>query len=459
MKVKRCLALWLAFLFFLTLVPGVGLPVARAAGRPVITADSVTAEPGQTVGVNVAIRDNPGILGATLTISFPSQLLLLDMANGEAFSPLTMTKPGEFSSPCRIVWDGQEIAAADVKDGVILTLWFTVPAEAQGGETFEIGVSYSNGDVVDGNLNPVSVGCVSGTITVMTPASTVIAKGGITDTGLSVEVKSPWEYETAFLILASYLNEGKMLNSQVCKVSLREGKNMYYFPDTVQAENTKAFLTDESFRPLCPPILFQPERTYTVLFQDYDGSVLSEQTVSWGESALPPVSPTRSGYVFTRWEGTYTVVTADQTVTAQYQQVSDFALVVGRAWAHSGDEDTLLPVLIHNNPGVLGMTLTLSYDTDALTLKGAMNGDAVSELVMTPSGDLTSPCRFVWDGQELSPSNIRDGTLLFLTFTISPDVSEGTYPVSIAYNSGGIIDNDLSPLEALIIPGSVTIVE
>lgn len=60
--------------------------------------------------------------------------------------------------------------------------------------------------------------------------------------------------------------------------------------------------------------------TYTVTFVDWDGTVLKEQTVNWGSSATAPEDPEREGYVFTGWDTSFTVVTSDLTVKAQYTE-------------------------------------------------------------------------------------------------------------------------------------------
>ena len=41
-----------------------------------------------------------------------------------------------------------------------------------------------------------------------------------------------------------------------------------------------------------------------------------------------------------------------------------------------------------------------------------------SVLTMTKPGKYTSPCKFTWDGQELSTDDIKDGTILNLKFSI-----------------------------------------
>ena len=56
----------------------------------------------------------------------------------------------------------------------------------------------------------------------------------------------------------------------------------------------------------------------TVTFVDWDGTVLSTQVVADGNSATAPEVPEREGYTFTGWDVEFTSVTENITVTAQY---------------------------------------------------------------------------------------------------------------------------------------------
>lgn len=58
--------------------------------------------------------------------------------------------------------------------------------------------------------------------------------------------------------------------------------------------------------------------TYTVKFVDWDGTILKEQVVNEGEDATPPADPSREGYTFDGWEGDYTNVNTNVTITAKY---------------------------------------------------------------------------------------------------------------------------------------------
>lgn len=161
-KAKRFISLCMALVFVVGVLPQ---GVLAAGSTPTISTDSVTAIPGDTVEMNVSIADNPGILGATLTVSFQEGLTLTGAKAGEAFDALSMTKPGKFTSPCNFVWDGQSIEDSDIKDGVILTLTFAVSEDVASGT--ELAVDLSAGPFVDADLNSVTCTVNGGTVTVI----------------------------------------------------------------------------------------------------------------------------------------------------------------------------------------------------------------------------------------------------------------------------------------------------
>ncbi|MCO4319885.1 InlB B-repeat-containing protein, partial [Aliidiomarina sp. Y6] len=58
--------------------------------------------------------------------------------------------------------------------------------------------------------------------------------------------------------------------------------------------------------------------SYTVTFNDFDGTFIDSDTVEYLTAATAPADPTRTGYTFTGWDADFTSVTEDMTVTAQY---------------------------------------------------------------------------------------------------------------------------------------------
>ncbi|MDD6564251.1 MAG: cohesin domain-containing protein [Clostridiales bacterium] len=158
---------FISFLMVLTLITSLFTPIsANAQDMGTITVSTVEAAAGHTVDVPVRIDSNPGILGATLTFAFPNELTLLEGINGDAFNAHSMTPPGVLTSPCNFVWDGQDLAGNDILDGVILTLKFRIPDDAQAGETYNISVSYDEGGIQDNNLNPLTPALVNGSINI-----------------------------------------------------------------------------------------------------------------------------------------------------------------------------------------------------------------------------------------------------------------------------------------------------
>ena len=57
----------------------------------------------------------------------------------------------------------------------------------------------------------------------------------------------------------------------------------------------------------------------TVVFVDWDDTVLSTQGVKEGSAAKAPVAPVREGYTFTGWDMDFTNVTEEITVKAMYE--------------------------------------------------------------------------------------------------------------------------------------------
>lgn len=62
------------------------------------------------------------------------------------------------------------------------------------------------------------------------------------------------------------------------------------------------------------------QKQCVVTFRDHDGTVLKTETVRFGTAAVPPADPVREGYTFAGWDGSYTNVTSNAELTAQYRE-------------------------------------------------------------------------------------------------------------------------------------------
>jgi len=59
---------------------------------------------------------------------------------------------------------------------------------------------------------------------------------------------------------------------------------------------------------------------FKVTFKDWDGAVLSSQDIATGGAAIAPDNPKREGYTFTGWNKAYNSISEDTVITAQYKQ-------------------------------------------------------------------------------------------------------------------------------------------
>lgn len=121
-------------------------------------------------------------------------------------------------------------------------------------------------------------------------------------------------------------------------------------------------------------ITAQYVQQFTVTFKNYDGSTLKTQTVDMGSSATPPANPSRKGYEFTSWSGTYTNVTANQVVTATYTQLTNTRNLLELIYVDNQDGTLTLTVAVKGNVvNFAGIEGYVSFDTSKLTYSSRTN--------------------------------------------------------------------------------------
>ena len=169
-----------------------------------------------------------------------------------------------------------------------------------------------------------------------------------------------------------------------------------------------------------------------------------------------------SGKTATTFQPDATCVRA-QVVTFLYRYAGEPALgeddtegiKVGSVNAAKGST-VQIPVTITNNPGIIGMALTVTYNENVMTMTSVSKGEAISGVLeMTPSKELNSGCNIIFDSVTVSDENIKDGVIVYLTFTIKSDAAAGSYPVTIT--ASGILNNNVEEVEVPLTNGSVTI--
>ena len=158
--------------------------------------------------------------------------------------------------------------------------------------------------------------------------------------------------------------------------------------------------------------------TYTVTFKDWDGTVLSTQTVEEGAAATAPAAPSRTGYTFTGWDVDFSNVTSDLTVTAQYSVNSytityyvDGALYNTQTYAY-GAAVTMLA-----EPTKEGYTFS-GWDTTITTMP-ANNVTVNGTFTLIPVTTYT--VTFMANGEVVSTQNVQAGAAA--TAPAAPEVA------------------------------------
>lgn len=134
-------------------------------------------------------------------------------------------------------------------------------------------------------------------------------------------------------------------------------------------------------------------------------------------------------------------------------------IVISNTEAKPGDTVFVTATLV-NNPGILGMSIALSYEEGVLELIDAQSGEAFSEvLTMSHSKTLGNGCVFLWDGEEVLKDQILDGSVLKLQFKISEKAAPGKCTIILICNKGGTVDNNLQIVDVDVINGFINIKE
>ena len=122
--------------------------------------------------------------------------------------------------------------------------------------------------------------------------------------------------------------------------------------------------------------------SYNVTFVDGLGNTLKTQNVNYGSNATPPATPTRVGYTFNGWSGSYNNITSSRTITAIWKPITLDVIVPEslNIYQQGGTENLKIDPLniINNSVGIvdinkLRLTVNLitlvNKDTDFKKMK------------------------------------------------------------------------------------------
>lgn len=159
---------------------------------PTFYVTDATTTPGQTIQVDVAVKNNPGFISTKLAVGYDSSVLEIVSAEGKdfsnvAFSPLT-------KNPINVNWV-DSINPNNTTNGVIATLTIKIKDDAPDGD-YNITLSYDPEDVYDETFTNVSFVTASGTVTVAGRVSGDVNDDGKVnnrDLGVLMQYLNDWD--------------------------------------------------------------------------------------------------------------------------------------------------------------------------------------------------------------------------------------------------------------------------
>ena len=114
-----------------------------------------------------------------------------------------------------------------------------------------------------------------------------------------------------------------------------------------------------------------------------------------------------------------------------------------------------VPVYLESNPGLINVTIDISYDSNVFTLTNVEDTGLLSGAMHTDR--LESPYRLTWANDTVAENIYVTGNLVNLTFSIAENAEVGDYAFTISPVPDGIMNFDCDTLDAIFKNGTCTV--
>lgn len=132
-------------------------------------------------------------------------------------------------------------------------------------------------------------------------------------------------------------------------------------------------------------------------------------------------------------------------------KAEDGTITIDTQTAAVGDS-VIVPIRIKNNPGIMAITVSVTYDRNALSYEKYIRG-YLSDYTVADHQD-KSYIRLVNCEQNNRSDN---GIMVSFQFKVKENASAGLHPISIDYNVGDFADWDRNKPEPVIVSGGVNV--
>jgi len=188
--------IWISLMLVLTMIFTTFAPTAFAAGGGVMELSNASGKAGEQIQVTMSLKNNPGIIAATMEVSYDSSKLRLVNVRDEGLLKDSIFSDSYSRNPYYLSWNDALATENNSAEGTIATLTFEILPGTSAGKT-EVVLSLSEREIFDKDLNDVPFNGKNGIITISgvesagtgngSGAGTVVGGGGGSIEGEAVE--------------------------------------------------------------------------------------------------------------------------------------------------------------------------------------------------------------------------------------------------------------------------------
>jgi hypothetical protein len=154
-----------------------------------------------------------------------------------------------------------------------------------------------------------------------------------------------------------------------------------------------------------------------------------------GKTEIVPHNQVKTTYNFMSI-GEATVTVNYSGFTANFQctvtQIETDATIQVESKSGNAGGTVQVPVVIANNPGIVSMSLTITYDECVLTLVEVNDTELIGGALH--SDNLSSPYQLTWANDTIKEDIVENGSVVILVFKIADDAPNGDYSVEVSYD-------------------------
>ena len=430
------------------------MPLACAVdAQPTVSVQSASAAPGGQISVQVVMANNPGLVTLLLRVEYDSSVLTLQsVTDGGLFGEGNAYFGNDTTAdPYVLMWEDGLATENHTANGTLATLTFSVAENAQPGDT-EISVTADSDSTLNVDLKHVQLNAQNGIVTITDTVphenAVVSVDSVMAVTGTQIEVPIRMQNNPGLAAMRLFV----FYDTSVLTLTHAEDGGLF-------GEGNAYFGNDTSEMPyvlMWEDALSQSNHssdgilavlTFTISEDTAEG--LTEITLALDEGSTFDSDLNTVG--FELQNGSVTVENEEEPQGIPTITVGD---VVGKA-----GETVQVPITIQDNPGLIATQISISYDSDILSLVAAEDGGLFGDGNAYFGNNVSAmPYTLLWEDALLEINHTGNGTLAVLTFRIADDAYGKDAAVELLYSLESSINVDLEEVPFELQNGKVSVV-